>query len=214
MIFFLDTANLEEIKKSVDLGLIDGVTTNPSIIASSGRKFKDVIKEICSITKGDVSAEVLTTEYSSMLKEALDLADIAENVVIKVPLIPDGIKLTKELTSRSIKTNVTLCFSSSQALLAAKVGATYISPFIGRIDDISYDGVQLIQEIKTIYDNFGFKTKILSASIRHPLHVKQVALMGSDACTLPYSVLMNLLKHPLTDIGLEKFIQDSKKITI
>ena len=214
MIFFLDTANLDEIKKTVDLGIIDGVTTNPSIIASSGRKFKEVIKDICSITKGDVSAEVLTIEYDSMLKEALDLADIAENVVIKVPLISDGIKLTKELTSRNIKTNVTLCFSSSQALLAAKVGATYISPFIGRIDDISYDGVQLIQEIKTIYQNFGFKTKILSASIRHPLHIKQVALLGSDACTLPYSVLMSLLKHPLTDIGLEKFIQDSKKISI
>lgn len=212
MQIFLDTANLTEIEHINSVGLLDGVTTNPSIIASNNRKFKDVIKDICKITSGPVSAEVLTVDYTSMLKEALELAEIGENVVIKVPLILDGIKLVDELTKRKIKTNVTLCFSSSQALLAAKVGATYISPFIGRIDDTGYDGVGLIGDIKQIYRNYNLKTLILSASIRHPLHFKDVSLIGSDAVTLPYSVILNLLKHPLTDIGLQKFLEDSKNI--
>ena len=212
MKIFLDTANLTEIEHINSIGLLDGVTTNPSIIASNNRKFKDVIKDICKITSGPVSAEVLTVDFPSMLKEALELAEIGENVVIKVPLILDGIKLVDELTKRKIKTNVTLCFSSSQALLAAKVGATYISPFIGRIDDTGYDGVGLIGDIKQIYSNYNLKTLILSASIRHPLHFKDVSLIGSDAVTLPYSVILNLLKHPLTDIGLQKFLEDSKKI--
>jgi transaldolase len=212
MKIFLDTANLTEIEHINSIGLLDGVTTNPSIIASNNRKFKDVIKDICKITSGPVSAEVLAIDYPTMLKEALELSEIGENVVIKVPLILEGIKLVDELTKRKIKTNVTLCFSSSQALLAAKVGATYISPFIGRIDDTGYDGVGLIGDIKQIYNNYNLKTLILSASIRHPLHFKDVSLVGSDAVTLPYSVILNLLKHPLTDIGLQKFLEDSKKI--
>ncbi len=212
MKFFLDTASLEEIKHIHSIGILDGVTTNPSIIASNKKSFKEVISEICKITNGPVSAEVLTTEYDSMLKEAHTLSEIAENVVIKVPLIMDGIKLVSELTKRKIKTNVTLCFSSSQALLAAKVGATYISPFIGRIDDTGYNGLELIKDIKTIYTNYNFKTEILAASIRHPMHIKEVSLIGADVATLPYAVILNLVKHPLTDIGLEKFIEDSKKI--
>ncbi|HNC01358.1 MAG TPA: fructose-6-phosphate aldolase, partial [Leptospiraceae bacterium] len=181
MKLFLDTADTNEISKVADLGLLDGVTTNPSIIASSKRKFKEVIKEICDITKGPVSAEVLSSTYSEMLNEAIDLAKIADNVVIKIPLIPDGIKCVSELTKRNIKTNVTLCFSAPQALLAAKAGATYISPFIGRLDDIAFNGLDLISEIRTIYDNYQFETKILAASIRHPIHFKEVALEGADA---------------------------------
>jgi transaldolase len=212
MKIFLDTASLEEINHIHSIGLLDGVTTNPSIISASKRSFKEVISEICKITSGPVSAEVLTTEYESMLKEALELSKIADNVVIKVPLVMDGIKLVNELTKRKIKTNVTLCFSSSQALLAAKVGATYISPFIGRIDDTGSNGLALISEIKTIYKNYGFQTEILAASIRHPMHIKEVSLIGADIATLPYSVILSLVKHPLTDIGLQKFIEDSKKI--
>jgi len=209
---FLDTADTNEISKVADLGLLDGVTTNPSIIASSKRKFKEVIKEICDITKGPVSAEVLSSTYSEMLNEAIDLAKIADNVVIKIPLIPDGIKCVSELTKRNIKTNVTLCFSAPQALLAAKAGATYISPFIGRLDDIAFNGLDLISEIRTIYDNYQFETKILAASIRHPIHFKEVALEGADAVTLPYATFQMLFKHPQTDLGLAKFLEDAKKI--
>ena len=181
MKLFLDTADTKEIAQIADLGLLDGVTTNPSIIAASKRKFKEVIKEICDITKGPVSAEVLSINYEGMLSEAMDLSQIAPNVVIKIPLIPEGIKCVAELTKRNIKTNVTLCFSAPQALLAAKVGATYISPFIGRLDDISFNGLDLISEIRTIYDNYNFETQILAASVRHPIHFKEVALEGVDA---------------------------------
>ena len=212
MKLFLDTADIKEISQIADLGLLDGVTTNPSIIAASKRKFRDVIKEICDITKGPVSAEVLAVDYNGMLSEALNLSQIAENVVIKIPLIPEGIKCVTELTRRNIKTNVTLCFSAPQALLAAKVGATYISPFIGRLDDISFNGLELISEIRRIYDNYNFETQILAASIRHPIHFKEVALEGADAVTLPYSTFQMLFKHPLTDIGLAKFLDDAKKI--
>lgn len=212
MKLFLDTADTTEIAKIADLGLLDGVTTNPSIIAASKRRFKEVIKEICEITKGPVSAEVLSVDYAGMLSEAMDLSQIADNVVIKIPLIPEGIKCVAELTKRNIKTNVTLCFSAPQALLAAKVGATYISPFIGRLDDISYNGLDLISEIRTIYDNYSFETKILAASVRHPIHFKEVALEGADAVTLPYSIFQMLFKHPQTDLGLAKFLEDAKKI--
>ena len=212
MKLFLDTADVKEISQISELGLLDGVTTNPSIIAASKRKFRDVIKEICDITKGPVSAEVLAVDYNGMLSEALNLSQIAENVVIKIPLIPEGIKCVTELTRRNIKTNVTLCFSAPQALLAAKVGATYISPFIGRLDDISFNGLELISEIRRIYDNYNFETQILAASIRHPIHFKEVALEGADAVTLPYSTFQMLFKHPLTDIGLAKFLDDAKKI--
>lgn len=212
MKLFLDTADTKEISQIAELGLLDGVTTNPSIIAASKRKFKDVIKEICSITKGPVSAEVIAVDFNGMLAEALDLSEIAENVVIKIPLIPEGIKCVSELTKRNIKTNVTLCFSAPQALLAAKVGATYISPFIGRLDDISFNGLELISEIRSIYDNYNFETQILAASIRHPIHFKEVALEGADAVTLPYSTFQMLFKHPLTDLGLAKFLEDAKKI--
>ncbi|MBK8399080.1 MAG: fructose-6-phosphate aldolase [Leptospiraceae bacterium] len=212
MKLFLDTADTKEIAQVADLGLLDGVTTNPSIIASSKRKFKEVIKEICDITKGPVSAEVISVNYDGMLAEAMDLANIAENVVIKIPLIPEGIKCVAELTKRKIKTNVTLCFSAPQALLAAKVGATYISPFIGRLDDISFNGIDLVSEIRRIYDNYNFETQILAASIRHPIHFKEVAIEGADAVTLPYSIFQMLFKHPQTDLGLIKFLEDAKKI--
>jgi transaldolase len=212
MKLFLDTADVTEISKIADLGLLDGVTTNPSIIAASKRRFKEVIKEICNITKGPVSAEVLSVDYAGMLSEAMDLSQIADNVVIKIPLIPEGIKCVSELTKRNIKTNVTLCFSAPQALLAAKVGATFISPFIGRLDDISYNGLDLISEIRTIYDNYSFETKILAASVRHPIHFKEAALEGADAVTMPYSIFQMLFKHPQTDLGLAKFLEDAKKI--
>jgi len=209
---FLDTAEVEEIKKIAELGILDGVTTNPSLIAKSKRKFKEVIKEICAITKGPVSAEVISTNYEGMLKEALELKDIADNVVIKIPLIQEGIRTVSELSKRGIPTNVTLCFSSPQALIAANAGATYISPFIGRLDDISHDGMELISEIRTMYDNYGISTKLLAASIRNPIHFKESALRGADCVTIPYGTFMSLFKHPLTDSGLSKFLEDSKNI--
>jgi len=213
MQLFLDTANLEEIKKVQDLGLLDGITTNPSIIAKSGRKFKEVIKEITNIVSGPVSAEVIATDFEGMVKEGVELSGIAKNVVVKVPLIPEGIKAVVEFTKREIQTNVTLCFSANQALLAAKAGATYISPFLGRLDDGGQDGLELISEIREIYDNYGYETQILAASIRHPIHFKEVALRGADCVTLPYSVVELLFKHPLTELGLAKFLEDAKKLT-
>ncbi|GBF49365.1 transaldolase Tal [Leptospira ryugenii] len=213
MNLFLDTAEIAEIKKVHDLGLLDGITTNPSIIAKSGRKFTEVIKEITSFVKGPVSAEVLSTDSANMIKEGLELASIAENVVIKVPLIPEGLKAVVEFTKKGIRTNVTLCFTANQALLAAKAGASYISPFIGRLDDVGYDGLDLISEIREIYDNYGYETEILAASVRNPIHFKEVALRGADCATLPYSVFEMLFKHPLTDIGLSKFLEDAKKLT-
>ncbi len=213
MNLFLDTADITEIKKVHEMGLLDGITTNPSIIAKSGRKFTEVIKEICSFVKGPVSAEVLATDSKTMIKEGLELASIAENVVVKVPLIPEGIKAVVEFASKGISTNVTLCFTANQALLAAKAGATYISPFIGRLDDVGYDGLELISEIREIYDNYGYETQILAASVRHPIHFKEVALRGADCATIPFGVFEMLFKHPLTDSGLAKFVEDSKKLT-
>ena len=211
MKFFADTAEVKDIQELNDLGLLDGVTTNPSLIAMSGRKFKDVIAEICAIVEGPVSAEVVSLDYEGMMREAADLRKIANNVTIKVPLTLDGLKACKALTSDGCMVNVTLCFSAIQALLAAKAGATFISPFIGRLDDIHLDGTELIAEIRQIYDNYAFDTEILAASVRTPLHVKQVALIGADVATCPPSVIKGLVRHPLTDKGIEQFLADWKK---
>jgi transaldolase len=211
MKFFVDTAEVKDIKELADLGLLDGVTTNPSLIAKSGRQFKDVIAEICGIVEGPVSAEVVSLDYDGMMREAADLKKIASNVTIKVPLTLDGLKACKKLTSEGTMVNVTLCFSANQALLAAKAGATFISPFLGRLDDIHLDGTELIAEIRQIYDNYAFDTEILAASIRTPLHVKQVALIGADVATCPPAVIKSLVKHPLTDKGIEQFLADWKK---
>jgi transaldolase len=211
MKFFADTAEVKDIQELNDLGLLDGVTTNPSLIAKSGRKFKDVIAEICAIVEGPVSAEVVSLDYDGMMREAADLRKIARNVTIKVPLTLDGLKACKALTSDGCMVNVTLCFSAIQALLAAKAGATFISPFIGRLDDIHLDGTELIAEIRQIYDNYAFDTEILAASVRTALHVKQVALIGADVATCPPAVIKGLVRHPLTDKGIEQFLADWKK---
>ena len=214
MKIFIDTAEVKEIEEINRLGILDGVTTNPSLIAKSKRKFKEVVGEICKIVDGPVSMEVLSTNFDEMLKEAKEYSKIAENIVIKIPLIPEGIRCVNELTNLGIQTNVTLCFSAPQALLAATVGATYISPFIGRIDDLGYNGMELISEIRSIYDNYNFPTQILAASIRHPLHFKEASLLGANAVTVPYSTLKMIFKHPLTDIGLDKFLEDAKNIIL
>lgn len=211
MKFFVDTADINEIRELHDAGLLDGVTTNPSLVAKSGRDFKEVVKEICDLLPGlPVSAEVAATDYDGMMAEADVLSKIADNVVIKVPLTLDGLKACKTLSDRGIKTNVTLCFSANQALLAAKVGATYISPFLGRLDDINLDGMQLIQDIRMIYDNYDFSTQILAASIRSANHVSDAALAGADVATIPPAVLKKLADHPLTDKGLAAFVKDWK----
>ncbi len=212
MKFFIDTANLGQIKEAAAMGLLDGVTTNPSLVAKEGKNFLDLLNEIIKIVDGPISAEVVSTEYEGILKEADELSKIHKNIVIKVPLIKEGIKAVKTLSSRGIKTNVTLCFSPTQALLAAKAGATYISPFVGRLDDISTNGMELIRQIVTIYKNYGYKTEVLVASIRHPLHVVEAAMMGADVCTMPFDVIDKLFKHPLTDIGLDKFLSDWKNL--
>jgi transaldolase len=213
MKFFIDTADLSEIKEAHSMGILDGVTTNPSLCAKIGvRDFEGHIAKICEIVEGDVSAEVVSTEYAGMIEEGRRLAKIAPNVVVKIPLIKDGIKAIKTFSDEGIKTNCTLCFSSTQALVAAKAGATYISPFVGRLDDISSDGMILIEEICTIYDNYGYSTEVLAASIRHPMHVVAVAKLGADVATMPLSVIEAIIKHPLTDIGLEKFLQDWAKL--
>lgn len=213
MKFFIDTADLEEIREAHDMGVLDGVTTNPSLCAKVGvQDFEGHIAKICDIVDGDVSAEVISTEYADIVSEGRNIASIADNVVVKVPLIKDGIKAIKTLSDEGIKTNCTLCFSASQALIAAKAGATYISPFIGRLDDISSDGMNLIADIRLIYDNYGLETEILAASIRHPMHLVESARMGADVATMPLSVIVGLLKHPLTDIGLEKFLADWDKL--
>lgn len=213
MKFFIDTADLDEIKEANALGILDGVTTNPSLCAKIGvTDFDSHIAKICEEVDGDVSAEVVATDYNGMLEEAHHLSKIADNVVIKIPLIKEGIKAIKTLTDEGIKTNCTLCFSSTQALIAAKAGATYISPFLGRLDDISTDGMQLINDIVTIYDNYGYETEVLAASIRHPMHVVEAAKMGADVATMPLKVIDALLKHPLTDIGLERFLSDWEKL--
>lgn len=211
MKFFVDTADVKEIRELNELGLLDGVTTNPSLILKAGRDIMDVTKEICAIVDGPVSAEVTATDYAEIMREAAVLAKIADNICIKLPLTLDGLKACKALTSDGHKTNVTLCFSANQALLAAKAGATFISPFIGRIDDIGLDGMELISEIRQIYDNYDFKTEILAASIRTVNHVKQAALIGADVATVPPATLKALVKHPLTDKGLEMFLADWAK---
>jgi transaldolase len=215
MKFFIDTANLSQIKEAKDLGILDGVTTNPSLMAKEGITGKESIyrhyKKICDLVPGDVSAEVISTEYKGIMKEAKELAEIAENIVVKVPMIREGIRAIKELTSLEIKTNCTLVFSAGQAILVAKAGATYVSPFIGRIDDVNWDGMHLISEIFDIYTMQGYDTEILAASIRSGLHIVEAAKAGADVVTCPLDAILSLMKHPLTDIGLQKFLEDHKK---
>ena len=212
MKFFIDTANIDEIRDAARLGILDGVTTNPSLVAKEGRKFEAVIAEICTIVDGPISAEVTALDYEGMLAQAHPLAKIHKNVTIKVPLTKDGLRACKTLRAAGTAVNVTLCFSASQALLAAKCGATFISPFIGRLDDVSQDGMELIRQIRAIYDNYGFTTQILAASIRHPMHVVECALAGADVGTMPYKVMTQLYEHPLTDVGLKKFLEDWEKL--
>lgn len=212
MKFFIDTANLNEIREAASLGILDGVTTNPSLVAAEGVKdFHGHIADICKLVPGPVSAEVISTDYAGMMKEAEVLRKIASNVTIKVPLTKDGLKACKSITGDGGMVNVTLCFSPSQALLAAKAGATFISPFVGRLDDISQDGMQLIHQIVTIYRNYDFKTEVLVASIRHPLHIVDAAMIGADVATMPFKVFDQLVKHPLTDIGIDRFLKDWNK---
>lgn len=215
MKFFIDTANLDQIREAQDLGVLDGVTTNPSLMAKEGISGRNnILKhyvDICKIVDGDVSAEVIATDFDGMIKEGEELAELHEQIVVKIPMIKDGIKAIKYFTDQGIRTNCTLVFSAGQALLAAKAGATYVSPFIGRLDDISTDGLNLIAEIRLIYDNYAFETEILAASVRHTMHVIDCAKIGADVMTGPLSSIEGLLKHPLTDIGLEKFLADYKK---
>jgi len=212
MKFFIDTANVDEIKEAQDLGMVDGVTTNPSLVAKEGKEFKGLIKEICAVVSGPVSVEVVSLEAGKMVAEAQDLAGMADNIVIKVPLIEEGLKAVKVLAGKGIKTNVTLCFSPVQALMAAKAGAAYISPFVGRLDDISFVGMDLVEQIAAIYENYAYETEIIVASVRNPTHVLDAALMGADIATIPLKVIRQLIKHPLTDIGLENFLADWKKL--
>ena len=212
MKFFIDTANIDEIKEAASLGVLDGVTTNPSLVAKEGKNFKELLDEIIKIVDGPISAEVIATDYEGMLKEARELAAIHKNIVVKIPLIKEGLKAVKTLSGEGINTNVTLCFSPSQALLAAKAGATYVSPFVGRLDDISTSGMELISQIVQIYGNYNYQTEVLVASIRHPLHLVEAALMGADVCTIPFAVINKLFNHPLTDIGIERFLSDWKKL--
>jgi len=211
MKFFIDTANIEEIKKANELGLLDGVTTNPSLVSKEGREFKELITEICGIVNGPVSAEVISSDANGMIKEARELAKLADNIVVKIPLIKEGLKAVKILSGEGIKTNVTLCFSAIQALMAAKAGASYISPFVGRLDDIGHDGMEIVEQILGIYENYGYETEVIVASIRNPIHVLKAALMGADIATIPFNVMEQLIRHPLTDAGLEKFLADWKK---
>src|SRR5919199_5823100 len=212
MKFFIDTANLKEIREAAELGLADGVTTNPSLVAKEGGvDFKQHIAAICEIVQGPVSAEVTSLDTEGMLREGRDYSKIAPNVVIKCPLTSDGLKATRQLTSEGIKVNVTLCFSAAQAILAAKVGAAYISPFLGRLDDIGQNGLQLLSEIVQIYSNYSWTTEVLAASLRHPVHVVEAARLGSDVATMPFKVIEQLLKHPLTDKGLDQFLADWRK---
>jgi transaldolase len=212
MKFFVDTANVNEIREAAALGLLDGVTTNPSLIAKTGRKFREVVQEICAAVDGPVSLEVVGLEGDAMVAEGRDLAKIAKNVVVKCPLTREGLKATRTLASEGTKVNVTLCFTPIQALFAAKAGAAYISPFVGRLDDRGQDGMQVVREIKTIYRNYGFKTEVLVASVRHPIHVLEAALCGADVATIPFDVFSKLIQHPLTDQGLETFLKDWQKV--
>lgn len=211
MKFFIDSAAIDEIREAQSLGILDGVTTNPSLVAKEGRNFRQLLDEILEIVDGPVSAEVVATDTDGILREGRELAAIHPNIVVKVPLIREGIKAVRIFSSEGIKTNVTLCFSPTQALLAAKAGATYISPFVGRLDDISHDGMELIRQIVTIYGNYGYATQVLAASIRHPLHVVDSAMAGADVATIPFKVIDMMFRHPLTDRGLEAFLGDWKK---
>ena len=212
MKFFIDTGDVREVREAHAMGLVDGITTNPTLIAKSGRKYKDVVVEMCEIVNGPISAEVLGVEYDGMMAEAREWHKLHKNIVVKLPLIPEGLKAVRTCTEEGIRTNVTLCFSPNQALLAAKAGASFISPFIGRLDDVSETGMQLIEKIVTIYQNYQYDTEVLVASVRNPTHVVDAALLGADVCTIPFSVIMQLIKHPLTDVGLTKFVEDAKKI--
>jgi len=212
MKFFIDTANVEEIKKAWDLGVIDGVTTNPSLISKEGREPVTLLKEICSIVNGPVSAEAVSMTTDELIKEAESLSNIHENIVIKIPMIEDGLRAVKKLSGMGIKTNVTLVFSPSQALLAAKAGASYVSSFVGRLDDISHFGMGIVSDIMEIYENYMFDTEVIVASVRNPLHVVEAAKMGAHIATIPYSVIIQLIRHPLTDIGIERFLKDWEKV--
>jgi transaldolase len=209
--FFIDTANIDEIKEAAGMGILDGVTTNPSLAAKESRPYRELLTDICKIVDGPVSAEVIATDTEGMIKEAEELVKIADNIVIKIPTILNGLTAIKTLADRDIKTNATLVFSPMQALLVAKAGATYVSPFVGRLDDISTDGMSLIADIVTIYNNYIYETEVLVASVRNPIHVLESARLGADVCTIPLKVIKQLIKHPLTDIGLEKFLEDYKK---
>ena len=211
MKFFIDTANLDDIKKGLEMGMVDGVTTNPSLVAKEDKPFVEILKEICQIVEGPVSAEVVSLDAEGMLKEGRELAKISDNIVIKVPMIVEGLKATKKFAAEGIKTNVTLVFSSTQALLAAKAGATFVSPFVGRLDDISLPGMDLIADIMQIYQNYGYESEVIVASVRNPLHVMDAALVGADIATIPLKVIEQLAKHPLTDRGMEQFLADWEK---
>jgi transaldolase len=212
MKFFLDTANLAEIKEIAGWGILDGVTTNPSLVSKENVRFDELIKDICRIVPGPVSVESVSTKAEDIIPEAEDLAKLAPNIVVKIPIGIEGLKATKVLSQKGIEVNTTLIFSPSQALLAAKAGSRYVSPFIGRLDDISHEGMQLVEQILTIFDNYGLETEVIVASVRHPLHVVEAALLGADIVTLPYSVMEKLIRHPLTDLGLEKFLKDWGKV--
>lgn len=212
MKIFIDSANIEEIRDAAAMGVIDGVTTNPSLVSKEGKDFRELLNEILEVVDGPVSAEVISTDAEGIVKEGRELAKIHKNIVIKVPLLPEGLKAVKTFSEEGIKTNVTLCFSPAQALLAAKAGASYISPFVGRLDDIGHTGMELIDQIVRIYRNYGYATEVLVASIRHTMHFVEAGLIGADVCTIPYAVIQKLFKHPLTDIGLEKFLSDWEKL--
>ncbi len=211
MKFFIDSANIGEIREAASLGVLDGVTTNPSLVAKEGKEFRPLREEICAIVDGPIRAEGVSTDFNGMMKEGRELSKIHKNIVVKVPLIKEGLKAVKALKSEGIRTNVTLCFSPNQALMAAKAGAYFISPFIGRLDDISTSGMELIRQVVTIYRNYNYQTEVLVASVRHPLHVVEAAMIGAHVCTIPFKVIDQLIKHPLTDLGLEKFLADWKK---
>lgn len=212
MKFFIDTANIDEIKEANRMGMVDGVTTNPSLIAKEGRDFEEVIREICDIIDGPISAEVISTDTEGMLKEARHLAGVHKNIVVKIPMTIDGLKAVRQLTEEGIHTNVTLVFSPLQALMAAKAGASYVSPFVGRLDDLSQDGMALVEQIVEIFDNYAFETEIIVASVRNPIHVLESALMGADIATIPFNVLGKLAAHPMTDKGLQSFLKDWEKV--
>jgi transaldolase len=211
MKFFIDTANIAEIREAASMGVLDGVTTNPSLVAKEGKDFRKLLEEICAIVDGPISAEVISMDFEGIMTEGRELSKVHKNIVVKVPLIKEGLKAVKALKAEGIRTNVTLCFSPTQALVAAKAGAYFISPFIGRLDDISHSGMDLIRQIVTIYRNYQYETQVLVASVRHPLHVVEAAMIGADICTIPFKVIEQLIKHPLTDIGLQKFLEDWKK---